>query len=468
MRIFILFLLFAGMSAQTAQAALPDSVADALQKAGIPQDHVSVIVQRVDTTAPLVSNQADQPLNPASTMKLLTTYAGLSLLGPAYRWHTDVYMDGTLTNGVLQGNLILKGYGDPAFMAEDLWRLLNNLRQMGIKDIHGDLLLDASYFSPNIVNSADFDGEAYRAYNALPNGLLLNLKASSFKFQAISFGGSPQVLITAEPNLPEIKVINRVQLKSGDCGEWKNKVSYQIEKTTVTFSGSYASSCAEKYMELSFLDDAHYTFSLFRAIWQQLGGRVQGDVKQITVPVNATKIAQADSPALADVIRRINKYSNNLMARQLFLTLGAEQLGTPAEPAKSDKAIRDWLASKSLIFNELVLENGAGLSRNERITARHMAALLLDAYTSPVMPELMSSLPILSVDGTVAKRLKDSPAVGRAHLKTGSLNGVSAISGYVLDGKGRYWVLVFMANDAQAAASKAAQDALIDWVYQQQ
>src|SRR5450830_1233513 len=218
MRIFTLFLLFAGMYAQAVQAALPDSVADALQKAGIAQDHVAVMVQRVDMTAPLISNQADQPMNPASTMKLLTTYAGLSLLGAAYRWHTDVYLDGTLNNGVLQGNLILKGYGDPAFMAEDFWRLLNNLRQIGIKDIRGDLLLDASYFSPNIGNSADFDGEAYRAYNALPNGLLVNLKASSFKFQTINLGSNSQVLITTEPNLPEVKVINRVQLKPGDCG----------------------------------------------------------------------------------------------------------------------------------------------------------------------------------------------------------------------------------------------------------
>lgn len=464
----VIFLL-ATLSASLAQAALPEPVSKALRSEGLASNSVSIFVQRVDATQPLISHQAEKPLNPASTMKLLTTYAGLDLLGPAYRWKTEVYGDGSLNGGVLQGNLILKGYGDPDFMAEDLWRLLNSLRQQGVKDIHGDLLLDNSYFAAKNADAGTFDNEPYRAYNALPTATLVNLKSTSFHFQVPP--GSQQVQVLAEPDLPEIKIINQLKLTQTECGDWKGRLSYQVKNegnaVTVTFSGSYAASCDEKYLELSLFDDATYTFNLFRKIWQQLGGTIQGSVRQATVPVTAGRLTEQTGLPMADVIRSINKYSNNLMARQLLLTIAAERMGVPGTEANGDKAIHGWLASKDLNFPELVIENGAGLSRVERISAQHLGMLLLNAYASPVMPELMSSLPILSVDGTTSRRLKDSPVQGRAHLKTGSLDAVRSVAGYVLDQKGRRWVVVCMSNHPDAGATRAAQDALLDWVYQQ-
>lgn len=452
-----------------AQAALPEPVGKALQGEGLPSNSVSVFVQRVDAAQPLISYQAEKPLNPASTMKLLTTYAGLDLLGPAYRWKTEVYSDGSLNGGVLQGNLILKGYGDPNFMAEDLWRLLNSLRQQGVKDIQGDLLLDNGYFAARNADAGAFDNEPYRAYNALPTATLVNLKSTSFHFEVTP--GSQQVQVLAEPDLPEIKIINQLKLTHTECGDWKSRLSYQVKTggnaATVTFSGSYAASCDEKYLELSLFDDATYTFNLFRKIWQQLGGSIQGGVRQAATPATATKLLEQTGLPMADVIRHINKYSNNLMARQLLLTVAAERLGAPGTEANGDKAIHDWLASKGLSFPELVIENGAGLSRLERISAQHLGMLLLNAYASPVMPELMSSLPVLAVDGTTSRRLKDSPMQGRAHLKTGSLDTVRSVAGYVLDQKGRRWVVVFMSNHPNAGATRTAQDALLDWVYQQ-
>lgn len=155
------------------------------------------------------------------------------------------------------------------------------------------------------------------------------------------------------------------------------------------------------------------------------------------------------------------------MAKQLLLTMGAEKYGAPGTEAKGVSAVRDWLLANRLIFDELVIENGSGLSRIERISAAHLGQLLVRAYHSPVMPEIMASLPILSLDGTIKQRLKDSVSQGRAHLKTGSLNGVSAIAGYVLDANGHRHVLVMLVNDANASASRAAQDALIEWVHQQ-
>jgi D-alanyl-D-alanine carboxypeptidase/D-alanyl-D-alanine-endopeptidase (penicillin-binding protein 4) len=232
--------------------------------------------------------------------------------------------------------------------------------------------------------------------------------------------------------------------------------------------GEFAADCGEKYLDLSLFDDATYTYNLFRKIWQQLGGSLQGNLKVAAVPVNAVMLMKQDSLTLADIIRRINKYSNNLMARQLLMTIAAEREGMPATEANGDKAIRTWLASKGLDFPEMVIENGAGLSRIERISAQHLGELLISAYASPVMSELMSSFPIFAVDGTTERRSKGSLVQGRAHLKTGSLNGVRSVAGYVLDQTGKRWAVVFMVNHQRAGLTKEAQDALLHWVYHQQ
>lgn len=451
-----------------ASAQLPAPVSEALGKAGVPQEAVSVYVQSVDKQdgqyIRLVDHRVEQAMNPASTMKLLTTYAGLELLGPAYRWRTELYRDGEVKDGVLQGNLVIKGYGDPALMAEDIWRLVNRLRQTGMREIRGDLVLDNSYFASTAPGEAAFDNEPYRAYNATPGALVSNLKSTSFRFMA----DAQQPVIQADPELPEIVVVNQVKWVAGGCGDWKSRLSYAVSKqenrSIVTFGGSYATACGEKVLELNVQDEAVYTYNLFHTLWQQVGGSITGGLRVQSTPVSASKLFQHESAPLADVIRRINKYSNNLMARQLFLTLGAEKVAVPAREADGDQAVRAWLAAKGLSFPELVLENGAGLSRIERISAAHLGGLLQQAYVSPVMPELMSSLPVLAVDGTTRKRLNGSAAQGRAHLKTGSLEGVRAIAGYLLDQKGRRWVVVFMVSHENAGASKPAQDALLEWV----
>lgn len=460
--------------AAAAHAELPAPVAEALQQAGVPQNSVAVFVQAVDQQQPVVSHNAEVALNPASTMKLVTTYAGLQLLGPAYRWPTEVYRDGELKDGVLHGDLILKGYGDPYFMAADLWRLLNRLRQTGVQDIRGNLVLDKTYFAARNDDPGAFDDEPYRAYNATPSALLLNLKSTTFHFQPETRDGGLRLNITAEPDLPQIKVVNHAEVSTRACPGWRNGLRYDIDAaaptlpnsvSTVTFTGTYFADCGEHDLELSLLDDASYTYGLFRKLWQQLGGSFSGELRQAPLPLTAVKLLEQRGLPLADVVRYINKYSNNLMARQLLLTIAAESSGLPGIEIEGETAIRAWLAGKDLDFPELAIENGAGLSRISRISAQHMGMLLLDAYASPVMPELMSSLPVLAVDGTLSRRLRDSPAEGSAHIKTGSLDGVRAIAGYVLDEHQRRWVVVFMASDARAAYTRNAQDALVEWVY---
>jgi len=454
-------------SISIAMGDLPAPVQQALRSANIPADAVSVFVQQVDRNTPLIAHRADQALNPASTMKLVTTYAGLELLGPAYTWNTELVTAGEMQDDVLKGDLILKGYGDPAMTLENFWDLLRALRHKGIREIRGNLVLDRGYFEPQPYDAGAFDGEPYRAYNAGPDALLVNFKATRFDFNGDSTSG--KVIITADPTLPQLTIVNQLNLSQVPCADWKDRLGYKVARNgnnvTVTFGGSYSVACGEKSLDLSLFDESVYLFELFKQLWREQGGSFNGSLQNASAPDNAHLLVRATSPPLADVIRLINKYSNNVMARQLLLTIAAEKSGQPGNIANGGQAIRNWLAAKQLDYPELVLDNGAGLSREARISPRHLASLLLVAYNSPVMPELMSSLPVVAVDGTMEQRMKASAVAGRGHFKTGSLDGTRAMAGYLLDAKHRRWVIVFMVNHPRAAASRSAQDALLEWLY---
>ncbi len=207
---------------------------------------------------------------------------------------------------------------------------------------------------------------------------------------------------------------------------------------------------------------------MFKKLWRELGVVFHGDLRtQHEMPLQVVKLAEQGSRTLASIVHDINKWSNNVMARQLLLTIAAEQQQKPASELRGMLAVKSWLAAKGRNPDSLVIENGSGLSRIERVTANDLGQMLIDAYRGPTMPELMSSLPILSLDGTLMTRLKGTPVSAKAHMKTGSIQDVSAIAGYVLDEKNQRYVVVMLVNDIKASASKRAQDALINWVYHQ-
>ena len=467
--------LLIGLASLTAKADLPSEVAQALTQAGVPLENVAVVVQAVDSEQASLQHNPGKSLNPASVMKLLTSKAALDLLGPNYRWKTEVYYDGQLSHGMLSGNLIIKGYGDPQFNTADFWRLLNSVKQTGIDHIKGDLILDKSYFAAPQQQRANFDNEIWRAYNALPSALLVNGRHTRFKFSP-SNNEKNAVAISADMALPQVEIINNMRLLPSACSDWRNHMQYSVgnEQTsaaepikTITFSGSFAADCEEKVLELSLFNDEQYAYYSFKQLWQALGGQFSGQLQVKARPNEAIKLLEQHSETLSQVLPEMNKWSNNLMARQLLLTMAAEKMAVPASEADGASAIKNWFNSQQLGADTLVVENGSGLSRIERLSAGQLARMLVQAYRSPTMPEFISSLPVLALDGTLMKRLKDSPAAKRAHLKTGSLDGVSAIAGYLLDKQNRRQVLVMLVNHDQAGASKIAQDALIEWVYRQ-
>jgi D-alanyl-D-alanine carboxypeptidase/D-alanyl-D-alanine-endopeptidase (penicillin-binding protein 4) len=462
-------LLIALLLASAASARLPEPVARALAKAAIPEGAAAFYVHEIGAGQPALAVGAERALNPASTIKLLTTYAALELLGPAYMWSTEAWAGGSLKDGVLAGDLVLRGRGDPKLTLENFWLLLRDLRARGVRDIRGDLVLDRSFFAAGEYDPGRFDDQPTRPYNTGPDALLINFKAIRLHF--IPDPEARAVRVLAEPPLPQVQVLNNLALDpTGQCGDWVGRLKLDARgdasSARLAFGGTFPASCGERVRNFSVLGHTQYVLALFRELWREQGGTLSGAAREGAASADARLITTVQSPGLSEIVRDINKFSNNVMARQLFLTLGAEGAGAPASAEKSGRVIRQWLAGKGLSFPELVLENGSGLSRIERITARNLGELLIAAFRSPVMPELMASLPVPAVDGTLKKRLSGADVAGQAHIKTGSLSGVRAIAGYVLDARGRRVVVVFITNHANAGNAQVVQDALLRWVHQ--
>jgi D-alanyl-D-alanine carboxypeptidase/D-alanyl-D-alanine-endopeptidase (penicillin-binding protein 4) len=485
MRFLFIALFIFGYTCQVHADRLPASVRNELKQSHIPQSAVAIEVRELGKHSSLISLNTARPMNPASTMKLLTTYAGLELLGPAFAWKTEAWLDGELHDGVLEGNLVLKGYGDPKFTIEQFWLWLSELRSRGLREIRGDLVLDRSFFELPPYDPADFDNDPARAYNVVPDALLLNFNTLRMRYQP----DGNRFKVSSEPAFEGITFDNQLksQPATNGCVDWDDFITVQPGGDIVVFQGGYPSDCGPREHNLSVLPHTRYVEGLFRMLWLELNGKLQGKSRDGMASSNASLFSTHYSAPLSEVIRDINKFSNNVMARQLFLTLGTtnsyppllenerdQQAGSattvlpfaPANIERSTLAIHQWLARKNLRFPELILENGAGLSRKERISANHMTQLLQSVYDSPLNAELMASLPILGVDGSVKKRLKESSAASHAHLKTGTLEGVKTIAGYVHSHSGREWIVVFLINHPYAKFGQDAQDALIEWVQQ--
>jgi D-alanyl-D-alanine carboxypeptidase/D-alanyl-D-alanine-endopeptidase (penicillin-binding protein 4) len=446
-----------------AAAQLPPPVREALAKAGVPESAVGAVVEPVSGGRRLVSHNADRPLNPASAIKLVTTYAALDLLGPAFVFATDVLVTGEVAGGKLAGDLVLKGGGDPKLTYERLWQLVRQLRARGLREIRGDVILDRSFFAPAAHDPARFDGESRRAYNVGPDALLLNFKAIDFRFVP----GANGVRVLGEPDFPNVEIASRVKAVPGPCNNWRRGLKYEIEENgllaTVVFSGTYPAECGEKTWPLAVFDADRYAEAAFRWIWGEAGGRIAGKVRAGAAPDGATLFHRFESEPLGSLVRDMNKFSNNVMARQLFLALSAVKGGVPGEAAASERLVRDWLAAKGIASPGLALENGSGLSRTDRLSAGALADMLRAAWASPVMPELVSSLSLFAVDGTFKQR--NGASAGQAHLKGGTLTGVQSVAGYVLDARGERWVVVVIANHDNANRAQGALDALVDWTY---
>ena len=443
--------------------ALPAPVLAALQRAKVPSDALHVVVMEANgsqKTSPLLSHEATTSINPASLIKLATTIAALDLLGPTFVWRTPVYIDGPVRDGVLQGNVYVRGSGDPRLVVERVWLLMRRLQGLGIQKIQGDIVLDRSAFDLPERNPASFDGEPLRPYNAAPDALLVNFK--SLVFQFVPDRSANVARIHVEPPMAGVQFPATVALSNADCSDYRSSLRADwTDPLRIRFTGSFPTVCGEKVWPIAYPAPQQFAMRAIAGMWQQIGGQLTGQVRDGLVPANLQAAFTVESPALSEVIRDINKFSNNVMAQQLFLTFSLQARGSGNWDA-SREAMQTWWRDR--IGGDIpVFDNGSGLSREERISALGLARLLQFAWGSPTMSELMSSLPLSGLDGT----LKRSKSQSIAHLKTGSLRDVAGIAGYVDAANGKRLILVAVLNHANAQTARIALDLLVDWTASQ-
>ena len=464
-------LVLAGLLAATPALAqrLPASIAAALARAKVPQDAVSLLVMAADGDAlPRLSHRASVPMNPASVMKLVTTYAALDLLGPGFTWKTRFYADGPVRDGVLYGNLYIKGGGDPKLVLERITPAFQALQAAGVQKVRGDIVLDHSIFEPVARDPADFDGKALSPYNAAPDGLLVNFKSLIFSF--VPEPDSRTALVRSEPPIAGVSIDQRVPLSAKSCNDWRGELQADFSDAyLVKFLGSYPVKCGERSWPVAYTDPASYARRVLQAMYQEAGGELGGVVRDGRMPAQVEWLLDAPSLPLGELIADVNKFSNNVMAQQVFLTLGLQARAplVPGTFAASRAAVAQWWPQAIGADVPMpTLENGSGLSRDERSSARALGQLLRRAASHPQGQVLAQSLSIAGMDGTT-QRMRERglapEAIGNAQLKTGSLDNVASVAGYATGRSGQRYVVVGIVNHPLAPAARPALDALVEW-----
>jgi D-alanyl-D-alanine carboxypeptidase/D-alanyl-D-alanine-endopeptidase (penicillin-binding protein 4) len=444
----------------------PAPVAKVIAAQHLPPNSVSFVVVDPDSGKSIIGENIDTPRSPASTIKAVTTFASLDLLGPSYVWHTRALLHGTLRNGVLDGDLILQGGGDPYMSLERWWSFARTLRDKGLKSIRGDIVIDNTAFSLPPEDPGAFDGRPNRSYNVLPDAMMVNFQ--SVEFRVVPNPEMRRVDIIATPAPVNLVIENHVALASGRCSGATGRVDFEVPSERwdrVVFSGALAPACAERTFARVLLRPTDYAFGTFVELWHELGGEFSGRLRVAPTPADAEPFVVFDSLTLGEIVRLTNKYSSNLMARHLLLTMGEDRYGPPATLEKGAAAIAEWSAERGLALDGMNIDNGSGLSRTTRISVLQMARVLSAAYHSRFAPEFIASLPLAGIDGTLRSRMKNAPA-GSVRLKTGHLDGVTGVAGYVTTASGRTFVLVSLVNDPRAdyGAGEPIHAALVSWM----
>lgn len=470
--------LLAGAGA--AHAQLPDSIADLLRKANIPEDSVGALVVRLPDGATLLSHGANRAMAPASTMKLVTSLVVLDKLGPAYRGRTELRSAGETVDGALKGDLMLRGLANTDLDWEAFQRTLQTLRNKGVRDIEGDLIVDRSLFQPPRLDQGApvFDETPEFRYNVIPDALLLNTNLIRLDIEATA--QSLQVRMT--PALDRVTVAPEMALVDRACADWEDGWRTPVltrgddGAIRIELQGDFPRNCSTS-TQINVIDRQDFTERLFRTLWTKLGGTLRGVVREDTTTGNTTLLAEHRSRPLSEVVRDVNKPSDNPITRTLYLALGAKANGNNGGEAatpgsgestleRAEREVRTWFKQNGIDDAGLVLENGSGLSRSERIKPTQLIAVLKAAARSNWAPEFMASLPVVAVDGTMRRRLKESAAAGRARVKTGTLKDVVAVAGYVPDAANQLCAVVMMINHSLATSDVARPiaDAMVDWV----
>ncbi len=433
---------------------LPPEIGALLAKHNLNPERVSIYVQEVGEKQPLVSLNADTPRNPASVAKLLTTGAGISALGEQFRWKTNFYLDELPdANGVSHGNLYIQGSGDPYLVQERLWEALQAMRNKGLREITGNIVLDDGAFrlSQSEQDGGSFDGAEQSAYNAVPNALMVN-----FRTIDIYVGNGVRI----EPNITSWKIVNRVQRTKGKCG--RSGISANLERAAdgsaqLVLSGRLGASCPEYHIKTVLGEGSEVFYYWFRDYWLKLGGTAHGVGQVQPIPPGKKLFHTLESVALPEAIAMMNQHSNNVMTRHLFLTLSQRR---PATLVDSRQAVLQILQKMGVNTQNMFLDNGAGLSRRARVSARQIVQLLQALAHNY---HFIQSLAVSGEVGTLKRRFRGEALQGRIHAKTGTLRNIHSLAGYLESASNRTYLFAIIVENA----GRGLENDLLRWLYNQ-
>lgn len=412
----------------------------------------------------------DAALAPASTMKLLTAATALRALGPSYRFPTWIRTDGELEEGgVLAGNLYVQGQGDPTMVVETLWRIVKDLELRGIAEVKGDVVYDDSYFAggpvlPGWTKEEDLaEGPTYFA----PLGALsVNYNIAAIVVRPALEVGQPAI---AEFDTPTGVLAIDNHLVTGRA---RSKYWVKIERTldekgslaTYKLVGNVPADREPDTLYRALADPLGNYQDAFAGVMKAAGIKVKGKHRPGATPAGATLVLQHKSEPLADIVAEMNKHSNNFMAEQILRAVGAEVKGLPGTTEKGIDVVSGYLQALGVGQGDFHLVNGSGLSRETKLRPSQLNAVLVDMYRDPrVGPEFVHSLSVGGRDGTLGWRFRQDGMEGRVRGKTGTLDGVACLAGYVRALDGETYAFTFFVNDLEGARARAraAHDQLV-------
>ncbi|MGH9866653.1 MAG: D-alanyl-D-alanine carboxypeptidase/D-alanyl-D-alanine endopeptidase [Candidatus Polarisedimenticolia bacterium] len=437
-----------GFSARAATPATPrplgPSLAAILKTPDLARSQVGMRVVEADTGRVLFDHNAEMPLKPASNMKVMTSAAALSLLRPEYVFNTLFMASSRPVNGVLAGDLYIKGYGSPALSGEQWWLMAREMKARGIDRVEGDLVGDDSYFD-GLDRPQGWPSHTEDAfYNAPVSALSADYNAVTIVVRPGRMGGTPEVVLT--PFASFFKVANRAVTTASRSNL---RVGRQFDGTqnVIVVDGQISARSAPSISYRAVEQPTFYALSAFREAASKEGIVINGVSRRGSIPQGALRLYEHESRPLTDLVRTMNKLSNNYMAESFLKTLGAETAGVPGSVEKGAAAVTSFLEGLGVDTRNLVLADGSGLSHADRLTAASLTAVLLAMYRDFESSfEFITSLPIGGVDGTLDRRMVGGPAQRRIRAKTGHLNGVSSLSGYAFTNQGRALAFSILVN----------------------
>lgn len=444
--------------------AMPQAILHELKKSKISRKDVSIYIKEAGNGGKVVASwNANTTRTPASVIKVLTTYASLLKLGFEYRFPTKVYTTGTIKNGILRGDLLIKGFGDPTLDDKDLESIVSEIASKGIKEITGNIIIDRSYFKVSSKNTSGFDKNIYSAYNAMPDAMMFNERIST-------------VCITPKKRTSykkgsdgSYRMVDKLHYVNKPCKgkySWPGvKIDQSSSVPTVILQGSLSSRCYNRNVCNVITKPYESFYYALKAKLHSRGVSVKGRLTLQKIPSTAKLLHTHYSDRLEKIVSKTAKKSNNLYARHLLLTLGAKLYGAPASLQKGRDAVGKILRDNGALgHGTLMIDNGSGLSRIAKITAKNLGDMYDNAYDRYGY-RWMKTLSIAGVDGTIRRRFKNTSVKNHAWMKTGTLNRVKNIGGYVKNRAGKLYTVVILVNSTYSRYHGAKlQNEIIKWL----